>query len=163
MQGSPKEHASGSKVIIDDCLLFSTSLGLALLILECYMRVYLKYRESFKQSKCDFLSERFEFVGRDITPIGNTTASSNYDLITDWKHSETAAGLHPFISLINLYKKFSPLFELKAKPLRNLYMKYLHKDIPISAWTEDLQTLFASLKIDITSVPIMDRYDSSKP
>ena len=54
MQGSLKEHVSGSKVIIDDCLLYSTSLTLALLLLECYMRVYLKYRESFKQSKCDF-------------------------------------------------------------------------------------------------------------
>ena len=33
MQGSTKEHVSGSKVIIDDCLLYSTSLGLALLLL----------------------------------------------------------------------------------------------------------------------------------
>ena len=59
MRGSIKEHVSGSKVIIDDCLLYSTSLSLALLLLEYYMRVYLKYRESFKRSKCDFLSERF--------------------------------------------------------------------------------------------------------
>ena len=83
MKGSTNEHVSGSKVIIDDRLLYFTSLGLALLLLECYMRVYLKYRESFRQSKCDFLSERFEFVGRDITLIDNSTASSKYDLITD--------------------------------------------------------------------------------
>ena len=51
MKGLEKEHVSGSKVIIDDCLLYSLLLGLALLLLECYMRVYLKYRESFKQSK----------------------------------------------------------------------------------------------------------------
>ena len=38
MKGSEKEHVSGSKVIIDDCLLYSMLLGLALLLLECYMR-----------------------------------------------------------------------------------------------------------------------------
>ena len=163
MTGSPNKHASGSKVIIDSCLLHSTSLGLALLILECYTRIYLKYTESFKQNKCDFLSEIFEFIGRDITPIGNTTNSSKYDLITDWKQPETAASLHSFISLINFYNKFIPLFELKAKPLRNLFMKYLHKDIPNSASTEDIKTMLASLKIDITSSLIMASYDSSKP
>ena len=83
MRGSTNEHISGSKVITDDCLLYSTSLGLAPFLLECYMRVYLKYRESFKQSKCDFLLEIFELVGRDITLIGNTTASSKYGLVTD--------------------------------------------------------------------------------
>ena len=163
IKGSLNEHVSGSRVIIDDVLLHSTSLGLVLLLLECYMRVYLKYRESFKQSKCDFLSERFELVGRNITPIENTTASSKYDLITDWKQPTTSAGLHSFVSLINFYKQCSPLFELKAKPLRNLYIKYLHKDIPISAWTTELQELFQALKVDITSSPIMARYDSSKP
>ena len=127
------------------------------------MRVYFKYRESFKLAKCDFLSERFEFVGRDIMPTGNTTAASKYDLINDWKLPDTAAGLHSFVSLINFYKKFSPLFEVKAKPLRTLYTKWHHKNIPLSAWTPPLRRIFEDLKSDITSSPVMARYDSTKP
>ena len=76
---SADEHVSGSRVIIDDVLLHSTSLSLCLLLIECYMRVYFKYHESLKLGKYDFLLERFEFVGRDIMPTGNTTAVSKYD------------------------------------------------------------------------------------
>ena len=68
------EHVTGSRVIIDDLLLHSTSLSLLLLLFECYLRVYLKYRESLHLKKCDLFSERFEFVGHDILPNGNTTA-----------------------------------------------------------------------------------------
>ena len=108
------EHVTGSRVIIDDVLIHSTAISLLLLLLECYMRVYFKYRESFKLAKCDFLSERFEFVGRDIMPTGNTTAASKYDLINDWKLPVTAAGLHSFVSHINVYNKFSPLFRSES-------------------------------------------------
>ena len=73
---SADEHVSRSSVIIDDVLLYSTSLSLCLILLDCYMRVYFKYREYFKLGKYDFLSERFEFVGRNIMPMGNTAAAS---------------------------------------------------------------------------------------
>ena len=76
MQGSEKEHLLSSRVIIDNILLHSTSLSLCLLLLECYMRVYFKYRDSFRRSKCGFLAERFEFVGRNIMPTSNTNAST---------------------------------------------------------------------------------------
>ena len=105
MRTSTDEHVSGSLVVIDDVLLHSTSLILCLILLEYYMRVYFKYRESFKLGKCDFLSERFEFIGRNIMPTGNTTTTSKYDLITDWKLPTIAAGLHSFVSLVNFYKR----------------------------------------------------------
>ena len=105
LRTSADEHVSGSRVIIDDVLLHSTSLSLCLLFLECYTRVYFKYCESFKLVKYDFLSERFEFVGCDIMPTGNTTAASKYNLITDWKLPTIAAGLHSFVSLVNFYKR----------------------------------------------------------
>jgi len=80
---STDENVSGSRGIIDDVLLHSTLLSLCLLLRECYMWIYFKYRESFKLGNCDFLLEHFEFFGHDIVPTGNTTAVSKYDLITD--------------------------------------------------------------------------------
>ena len=92
-----KSHVTGSKVIIDDVLLHSTSVSLLLLLYECYLRVYLKYRQSFRFAKCKFLSERFKFVGHDITPLGNTTARSKYDLLTQWQLPTTGMGsIHLF-------------------------------------------------------------------
>ena len=154
-----KSHVTGSKVIIDDVILHSTSISLLLLLYECYLRVYIKYRQSFRFDKCRFLSERFEFVGHDITHLGNTTARSKYGLLSQWQLPTTGDGLHSFISLINFYNRFCPLFEVKAKPLRHAYTQYLHKVIPLTEWTPELKQLFEALKIDITSSPIIARYD----
>jgi hypothetical protein len=134
-----------------------------MLLWECYLRIYLKYRTTLNLKKCNFLRKRFEFVGHDILPEGNTTAKSKYDLISDWKLPTTGDGLHSFISLCNFYTKFLPLFEMKVGPLRLLYSKYLHQQIPKEEWTEDLKRLFSSLKNDLTSEPVLARYDSSKP
>ena len=71
---------------------------------------HFKYREYFERGKCDFLSTRFEFVGHDIMPTGNTPAVSKYDLITAWKLPITPAGLHSFLSLVNFYLKNQSCF-----------------------------------------------------
>ena len=83
MRNLDRVHVTGSVVIIDDLKIRSTSLSLGLLLLECYFRIYLKYRVTLKLSKCNFLFDRFEFVGHDILSTGNTTAGSKYDLIND--------------------------------------------------------------------------------
>ena len=55
------------------------------------------------------------------------------------------------------------MFELKAKPLRALYTKHMHKRIPADKWIDGLKNVFTSLKRDVTSSRVMARYDSSKP
>ena len=83
MKNSDNVHITGSRVIIDDLLLRSTALSLLLLLLECYLRIYFKFRTTLKLAKCDFLQNKFEFVGHDILAEGNTTAESKYDMIRD--------------------------------------------------------------------------------
>ena len=159
MRANNKEYVTGSKVIIDDL----SSLSLLLMLFECYLRTYFKYRQLFRFPKCKFLSERFDFVVHDITPHGNTTSQSKYDPINDWALPVTVDGLHSFVCLVNFYNRFCPLFEVKVKPLRALYTKYLHKDIPPLAWNQHLKDLFSALKTDVTSSPVMARFDRAKP
>lgn len=150
-------------MIIDDLFLRSTSLSLLLLLLECYFCIYFKFCTTLNLYKCDFLQDKFEFVGHDILSTGNTTAESKYDLISNWPLPVTADSLYSFISLCNFYNWFLPLFEMKVTPLRQLYMKYIHKEIPSSEWTDDLKLLFNALKTNVTSQPVCARYDSSEP
>lgn len=126
-------------MIIDVVLIHSTSLSLCPLLLECYIQINFKYRQSFKRGKCDFLSEHFEFVDCDIIPTGNITAASKYDLITDWKLPVTSAGLHSSVSYIDFFIIFSPHFEVKAKPLRTLYTQWHPTNIPPETWTPPLK------------------------
>ena len=51
---------------------------------------------------------------------------------------------------------------MKVSLLRALYTKYLHKNIPVSEWAEEMIALFESLKIDLTSQPVLARFDSTK-
>ena len=74
MKGSNQIHVSGSRTIIDDIILWSTSRLLLLILFECVCRIFFKHRTSFNFKKCEFFAERFEFVGHDILPQGNTTA-----------------------------------------------------------------------------------------
>lgn len=124
MRANNKKYVNGSKVIIDDLLLHFSSLSLLLLLFECYLLTYFKYMQSFRFPKCKFLSERFEFVGHDIMPHGNTTVQSKYDLINDWALPLTANGSQSFVCLVNFYNRFCPLFEVKVKTLCALYTKY---------------------------------------
>lgn len=163
MKNSDKTHIIGSRVIIDDLLLRSTALALLLLLLECYLCIYFKFRTMLKLAKCDFLQDKFEFDGHDILAEGNTTAESKYNMIKDWTLPITADSLHSFVALCNFYKKFLPLFEMKVSPLRSLYTNYLHKNIPVSKWTKDIIALFESLKVDLTSQLVLARFDSTKP
>ena len=66
----------GSKVIIDDILLWCSNSILLVLYFSCVCEVFLKYRVSFKLSKCKFMTKRVEYVGHDICPDGNCPAQS---------------------------------------------------------------------------------------
>ena len=65
---------TGSKGIIDDILIWSTDPTLVLTYFECVCKIFQKYRVSFRLDKCQFLNERVEYVGHDLTPAGNCPA-----------------------------------------------------------------------------------------
>ena len=153
----------GSKIIIDDILLYSTHQALLLIYLDCICKIFQKYRCSFQLKKCEFLKERVEYVGHDLTSQGNCPAQSKFELINDWPLPENGQSLHSFIGLLNFYHKYLPYMEIRLKPLRLLERQFRRGQIPQSAWTSELIALFEELKIAITSSPILARYDPSKP
>ena len=153
----------GSRVIIDDILLWASNLQVVLLYFECVCEVFQKYRVSFRLDKCDFLKDRVEYVGHDLTPTGNCPARSKFKMIDDWTLPTNGRALHSFTSLINFYNHYPPFLEMRMKPMRALYRKYLRKDIPLMAWTPDLVQLFQDIKRMITSSPLLARFNTAKP
>jgi hypothetical protein len=158
-----KTVSTGSKVIIDDILIWSNNLEMILLYFECICRVFVKYRVSFRLDKCEFLKNRVEYVGHDLMPSGNCPAKSKFNLISDWKLPTTGTALHSFVGLVNFYAKYCPFFEVKLKPLRRMIKDWYRTSIPLMAWSPSLIELFEELKADITSSPVLARFDPSKP
>ena len=163
MEKSDRVHVTGSRTIIDDIILWSTSRMLFLILYECVCRIFLKHRASFNKDKCEFFAQRLKYVGPDILNDGNTTDRSKYKLVNDWTLPTTGDNLHSFVSFCNFYAKFSPLFQLKMIPLRQLYLQYISKPIPQMAWTPEMISLFQLMKKEMTSSPVLARYDSTKP
>ena len=153
----------GSRVIIDDILLWASNLDIILLYFECVCEIFQKYRVSFRLDKCDFLKDRVEYVGHDLTPKGNCPAQSKFDMIRDWTLPTNGRALHSFISLLNFYNHYPPYMEMRLKPLRSLYRQFLRLDIPLMAWSPALIQLFEDTKSMITSSPLLARFDPSKP
>jgi hypothetical protein len=110
----------GSRIIIDDILLWATILASLLNLFECICDVFVKYRVTFQLKKCEFLTNRIECVGHDITPDGNCPAESKFDLITDWPLPQNGQSLGSFIGLLTFYNACCPFFEIRVKPLRAL-------------------------------------------
>ena len=73
----------GSRVIIDNILLWSTSVDVILKYFACVCEVFTKYRVIFQLKKCEFLKDRIEYVVHDITRNGNCPALPKFDLIND--------------------------------------------------------------------------------
>ena len=49
------------------------------------MQVIKKYHVSFILDKCQFLKDRVEYVGHNLTLTGNVPSKSKFNMINDWK------------------------------------------------------------------------------
>ena len=154
---------SGTKSIIDDIIIWSNSVPVIMVYFESVCQVFQKYRVSFRLDKCRFLQDRVEYVGHDLTPLGNCPAKSKFDLISDWPLPITGSSLHSFIGLVVFYHKYAPFLEIRLKPFRAMIRKYFRKTIPPLAWTQNLIQLFHEIKLCITSSPVLSRYNPDKP
>ena len=84
-------------------------------------------------------------------------------MINDYKILTSSQGLHYFIGLKKVYHNYTPYFEVRIKPLSSLYRDDFCKDVPLMAWSPELIQLFEDTKKCITSLPIMARFDPTKP
>jgi hypothetical protein len=129
----PTDHSHrGSLVIINNILLWSTVIDTLLNYFQCVCDVFINYRVTFQLKKCEFITNRIEYVGHDITPHGNCPAGSKFDLVADWPISATGTSLLSFIGLLTFYNIYCPWFEVSIKPLRVLECAHHRKPIPTS-------------------------------
>ena len=159
----PPPARFGSKIIIDDILIWASLYLATLLYFDCVCQIFDKHRVSFKLEKCEFFYPRVEYVGHDLTAEGQHPARSKYQLIADWALPATARNLQSFVSLCGFYQKYQPWFEIHIKGLRRLIGKYRGDVIPLMAWSPALLHTFNQLKQGLTSSPCLARPDPSKP
>ena len=115
------------RIIIDDILLCFNHAPTLLYYFSCVARVFTKYWLSFKISNLDYLKDRVEYVGYDLTSNGNCPARSKFSLIQDWIFPSHGISLH---RVMLFYHNYCPWFETNSKPLRKMQRSYLTNNIP---------------------------------
>ena len=65
---------SGICTNIDGIIIFYRNLDAIIIYLECFCKVFLKYKVRFRLDKFNFLKNRIKYVGHDVTKEGNCHA-----------------------------------------------------------------------------------------
>jgi hypothetical protein len=62
---------TNTNIIVDDILSYAKSLQIALIYIECQLKICQSWNLSLSLKKSDIFLMRFEFVGIDVCPDGN--------------------------------------------------------------------------------------------
>jgi hypothetical protein len=110
-----------------------------------------------KLDKCEFHQSQVEFLGYIVSNNGVSMDPKKVQTIVDWKTPSTIRGVQCFLGFYNFYSIFIKSYSNIATPL----ISFTHKDK--FKWTNELNKAFKSLKVALTTAPILIHVDLSKP
>jgi len=143
---------------LDDVLIFSKTKQEHLEHLRLVFDLLRTHRLYAKPKKCDFLKGEIDFLGHKVTQQGISTSENKTQAIQDWPSPSNLSQVRSFLGLATFYQKFVKDFSSIAIPLTNL----LKKDTPFS-WGEEEEEAFRSLKVALTTAPVLRIIDPSLP
>ena len=124
--------------IIDDTLMWSDHpnhlVAFFCIALDCLQ----SYRVSLKLSKCNFFTNKTEFLGYDVSSGGIHPAQSKFALILNYPLPTTKKEMLSFIGFGSFYSRYIPWFEVLVKPLRRLASRYSNASIPFMAYSPSI-------------------------
>jgi hypothetical protein len=111
---------TNTNIIVDDILSWAKSLQIALVYMECQLKICQSQNLSLSLKKLHIIPKQFEFVGIDICPDGNQPAKSKHQLIHHWPLPVIICNVAKFVGFMQFYSCFIPNFEVKIAPLCEL-------------------------------------------
>ena len=109
-----------------------------------------------KRSKCSFGVIEIEYLGHIISSKGVSTDPSKIKAITQWPQPITLKQLRDFLGITGYYRRFVKNYGSIAKPLTKLLKKNSF------VWNDSATVAFNTLKVALTTTPILALLDFSK-
>lgn len=156
-------------VYLDDILLFSESFDNHLCRLEMVLSRLAETGLKVKIEKCNFLQEKVQFLGHQISADGIGPDPGKVAAVTEWPVPTSVKQLRSFLGFCSYYRKFIQGFSKIAGPLHDLVNSCLYDGKPkrscqfSSHWTKECQNAFESLKEKLTIAPILGFADFTLP
>ncbi len=105
-----------------------------------------------KPSKCEFLRDKTEYLGYQISESGVRPHPRNQEVVAKFPVPKCVKDVQSFIGLMAYYCRFIPAMASKAKVLTDLMkLDPKHKLV----WTDECQKSFEELKAELTSPRVM--------
>jgi len=142
-------------VFFDDVLVYSKNEEEHLKHLEQVLELMRENQLYGKQTKCEFLKNKIEFLGHIISNMGIQTDSNKIEVIMNWPNPKNVSELRSFLGIANYYHRFIKNFAEIAASLNEL----LKKDVEFK-WETNHQEAFEKLKECLTSSPVLAIPDS---
>jgi hypothetical protein len=115
-------------------------------------------RLMLKASKCEFHTDRMEYLGYIISPTGMSMDPEKVRAMAEWREPTNVKGVQSFLGFANFYRRFIQDFSKITTPLTKL----TRKDIPWE-WGNAAQSAFEQLKQEMISQLILQHFDPARP
>nr|XP_020161515.1 uncharacterized protein LOC109746825 [Aegilops tauschii subsp. strangulata] len=142
----------------DDILVFSKTFEEHLEHVAQVLTILKEKEWKVKMSKCAFAQQEIAYLGHVISAQGVSTDPAKITVVQQYPTPTNVKEVRGFLGLSGYYRKFIKHYGIIAKPLTEL----LKKGMPF-VWTSVTEEAFVVLKQALTSAPVLDVPDFSKP
>jgi hypothetical protein len=143
---------------LDDILIYSDSLEEHQQHIRQVLQRVKEVGLTLKPSKCEFHTDKMEYLGYIISATGIQMDSENIKTVKDWKEPVNVKGIQSFLGFANFYRRFIRDFSKITTPLTKL----TKKEVPW-LWNNTAQQAFEQLKTAMISEPILQHFDPDRP
>ena len=151
-------HYKNVLVYVDDVLIFSRTFEEYLTHLgEVFCRLKTAHL-TLKPSKCKFGIAKVNYLGHVLSREGVEVDDAKIRIVKEYPQPKNQHEVCHFLGLTTYYRKFVKDYNKITVPLNQL----LHKNEEFK-WTELCKNAFETLKLALTSAPILAYADMSKP
>ena len=144
-------------VFIDDILVYSRSEDDHSRHLRVTLQTLKDNRLYAKFSKCDFWTDRIQFLGHVVSAEGIAVDPSKVEVVRAWPTPTTVTEIRSFLGLAGYYRRYVEGFSRIALPLTRL----TQKDIPFR-WTEECSNASRRLNQELTMPPVLALPEAGK-
>src|SRR6201995_4756021 len=137
-------------VYIDDILIYTQDLEQHRKITHRVLEHLREHKLYLKAEKCEFCRTKIEYLGMIISENTVEMDPTKVSGVRDWPIPTNVTEVQSFLGFANFYCRFIKDFAHIAVPL----FSTTKKDVPFT-WTKDCQKAFDSLKLAMTSAPVL--------
>jgi hypothetical protein len=114
------DEDTNTNIIVDDIFSYAKTLTIALIYMECQLKVAQSQNLLLSLQKSFIFPKRVKFVGIDVCQDGNWPAMSKHQLLVHWPTPVIVRDVAKFVGFLQFYSRFIPNFKVRILPLRNI-------------------------------------------